>query len=363
MAPGPDGLHRRALLLGMAGVSPFPVGARAPSSFAGIDFGRDHGAHPWTRTEWWYITGHARIRAETPEPEFGFQITFFRSRVDATQSLRSAFAARQLIFAHAAVTHVPGHTFAHDQRIAREGFGIARADVNEAALRLRDWSLRRDARGNWNAHIPARDFTLDLQFEPTQAPLLQGEQGWSRKGPEATQGSSYYSLPQLSTQGMLTLRGKAAHVTGQAWLDHEWSESLLPPGAVGWDWLGMNLSDGGALTIFRLRNSTGHAVWAGGSRRTRHGDPVIFHPSDVVFTPQRWWSSPLTGARYPVVWLVQAGQESFRVEALLDAQELDSRASTGAVYWEGLSRLSDAWGRHAGYGYLEMTGYTQPLRL
>jgi predicted secreted hydrolase len=51
------------------------------------------------------------------------------------------------------------------------------------------------------------------------------------------------------------------------------------------------------------------------------------------------------------------------VRALLDAQELDSRSSTGTVYWEGLSDLLDAEGQRVGRGYLEMTGYAQRLVL
>jgi predicted secreted hydrolase len=51
------------------------------------------------------------------------------------------------------------------------------------------------------------------------------------------------------------------------------------------------------------------------------------------------------------------------VRARLDDQELDSRASTGAIYWEGLSELLDAGGRSVGSGYLEMTGYAEPMKL
>ncbi len=357
------GLRRRALLLGLAGPPSLRAETRVPPWFQGIEFPRDHGAHPQTRVEWWYVTGQGSARAQSPEPEFGFQVTFFRSRVEVTQNLRSAFAAKQLVFAHAAVTDVRGRKLLNDQRMAREGFGVTRAGEGDAALRLRDWSLSREVRGTWHAHIPARDFSLALAFQPTQPPVLQGERGWSRKGPGADQGSGYYSLPQLTARGALTLRGRTIPFVGQAWLDHEWSESPLPPGAVGWDWIGMNLSDGGALTAFRLRNRMGEALWAGGSRRTPDGRLVVFGPSDVVFTPRRWWTSPLSQGRYPVDWLVQAGRESFRVSALVDAQELDSRTSTGAIYWEGLSGIDDAQGRRAGHGYLEMTGYAHPLQL
>jgi len=48
---------------------------------------------------------------------------------------------------------------------------------------------------------------------------------------------------------------------------------------------------------------------------------------------------------------------------VLDAQELDSSRSTGAVYWEGLSDLLDASGQQLGRGYLELTGYARPLQL
>ena len=81
-----------------------------------LRFPRDHGTHNATRTEWWYLTGHAQDAAGRA---FGFQVTFFRSRVDAAQSLPGRLAARQLLFAHAAITDVQGGQLHHDQRIAR----------------------------------------------------------------------------------------------------------------------------------------------------------------------------------------------------------------------------------------------------
>ena len=51
------------------------------------------------------------------------------------------------------------------------------------------------------------------------------------------------------------------------------------------------------------------------------------------------------------------------VVALLDDQELDSRGSTGAIYWEGLSDLRDERGQRIGRGYLEMTGYAAAIKL
>ena len=324
-------------------------------------FPRDHGAHPDLHTEWWYVTGQARAGTGPGAREFGFQVTFFRSRVDATQGMTSAFAARQLIFAHAAVTDVQGQKLWHDQRMAREGFGIAQADTGDARLKLRDWSLQRAASGVWQTRVTGRDFSLALQLEPTQPLLLQGDQGLSRKGPQAAQASYYYSLPQLALRGQLGVRGQTLEVTGQAWLDHEWSQALLHPEAVGWDWIGMNLFDGSALTAFRLRDKAGQSLWDGGSFRTRSGSLYTFSQGEVVFSPQRSWKSPLSQAVYPVQWMVRTPADFYTVRPLLDNQELDSRASTGAIYWEGLCDLLDSSGRPVGRGYLEMTGYAQPL--
>lgn len=329
-----------------------------------LRFPRDHGAHPELRTEWWYITGHANSRG-SDRREFGFQLTFFRTRVDATQAMQSKFSAQQLIFAHAAVTDVQGQKLWHDQRIARAGFGVAFASTEETQLKLEDWTLQRSPGeiSRYSASLPANGFALQLQMNETQPLLLQGQNGLSRKGPEARQASYYYSHPQLSTRGSITLQGQTFEVTGTAWLDHEWSEELLHPDAKGWDWIGMNLDDGSALTAFQLRTASGSAIWDGGSFRSAQGKLTVFQRGEVIFKPRRYWSSPLTQARYPVEWQVQTPSGTFSVQAVIDNQELDSRSSTGAVYWEGLSGLLDSQGQRVGRGYLEMTGYAAALRL
>jgi predicted secreted hydrolase len=353
-------LSRRHLLA--SGLSPLlglPAQA-ASTARQELQFPRDLGAHPEFAIEWWYLTGW--LNTPSQQSGFGFQLTFFRSRVATTQAMTSAFAAKQLIFAHAAVTDLKRQTMLYDQRIAREGFGIAQASQTDTDVKLRNWSLQRGATA-YAATAIASGFDFQLQLSETQPLLLQGERGLSRKGPQAEQMSYYYSLPQLRASGTLRI-GKQQHaVTGTAWLDHEWSDSLLHPQAVGWDWIGMNLFDGSALTAFRLRDKDGATLWAGGSLRRSGALVRDFGPQDVSFTAQRRWPSTLTRADYPVEWLVRTPDASYIVKALLENQELDSRASTGAVYWEGLSELFDSTGKLVGRGYLEMTGYASPLRL
>ena len=118
----------------MGGISLASVGGSAYALPAKtLVFPRDRGSHPDFKTEWWYVTGHCTSGIR----EFGFQLTFFRSRVDSTQGAASKFAAKQLMFAHAAITDVQGKKLWHDQRISRDGFGVASSSESDMAIKLR----------------------------------------------------------------------------------------------------------------------------------------------------------------------------------------------------------------------------------
>ena len=322
-----------------------------------LTFPRDHGAHPEFRTEWWYVTGW--LKTDRQE-DLGFQITFFRSKLPGDTTNPSAFAPRQIIFAHAAVSDPKRGTLRHGQRIARAGFGLAGARTGDMAVNVDGWQLKRRSDGRMVAQIRNDDFDLDLVLTPTQAAILQGDGGYSQKGPSPLEASHYYSLPQLAATGSLTRDGKSTVVTGTAWLDREWSSTLLNPRAVGWDWLGLNMDDGGALTLFRVRDGKGADVWAGGSYRDKTGRLVRLGPGDVRFLPGRSWPSPRTGATYPVAPTVRVQLPGRMLELpvtpLFDDQELDSRRGGGPVYWEGAVTVP------GGRGYLEMTGYATPLK-
>lgn len=367
-----DRARRSLLATGL--LAPLPAWSTSPVALTPrtLVFPRDHGTHNDTRTEWWYLTGHAQDNQGRP---FGFQVTFFRSRVDVAQSLNGRLAARQLLFAHAAITDVNNGRLLHDQRIARwngepptQTERSVFASANGTHVVLRDWWLQGTADGGYRAQIVGDTLGMELRATPRQAILLQGDRGFSRKGPQPEQASFYISHPHLGIQGTLQLQGQRFAVQGTAWLDHEWSEALMHPDAVGWDWIGMNLFDGHSITAFQLRRQDGSKLWAGGSFRAASAaqsatDIYRFAPGEVEWVPQRRWTSPRTGVRYPVEWMVRTPADFYTIKAVIDPQELDSRASTGTVYWEGLSDLFNSNGHHVGRGYLEMTGYAQRLVL
>ena len=304
-----------------------------------LQFPRDHGAHPAFRQEWWYVTGWLKTaRGE----DLGFQITFFRSRLNIENANPSAFTPRQVILAHAALADPRHGRLRHDQRAARTALDLAGSREGATKVWVDDWSLELSEK-KYRAGIKARDFSFDLELAPGVSLVLQGDKGFSRKGHKPDEASYYYSRPQLAVSG--TANGE--RVTGTAWLDHEWSSNYMAAGATGWDWCGINLDGGGSLMAFRMRGTDGKTVFA---------------PPGVSFEVLRKWKSPRTGTDYPVSVLVKANEREYLLEPLMDDQEMDVRASTGTIYWEGAVRASQG-NRQVGKGYLELTGYWRPMKL
>ena len=359
-------MRRRGFLMALAALSG-PGIARATAETADfapvlpghrLVFPDDFGAHPAFRSEWWYATGWLKLEDGSP---LGFQTTFFRIRTGLGVDSTSAFAPRQLILAHAALADPRIGRLRHDQRAARAGFGRAGFASGRTDVWIGDWRFEQHD-DRYQATVSSQDFAYDLNLVPDAPPLLNGIDGFSAKAPDPRHASYYYSRPQLAVDGNVTMDGKTQRVTGLAWLDHEWSSELLPDGAQGWDWVGLNLDDGSALMAFRLRDPDNRALWSAATSRSAASASTTFPPQAVNFEPLRHWRSPRTGISFPVAWRLRVGQREFEVQALLDDQELDSRRSTGAIYWEGAVRLFEAE-REIGRGYLEMTGYGERIRI
>lgn len=323
-----------------------------------LSFPADHGAHPRFRTEWWYVTGWLRTASGE---DLGFQVTFFRTRPPGDEGNPSRFAAQQVLFAHAALSDAAAGRLLHGERAARQGFGLAGARTDDADIAIHDWRLRRLPDGRWTTRVTADGFALGLDFQPTQPPLPQGRGGYSRKGPDPQQASYYYSIPHLRVRGRVRRGDDTEQVTGEAWLDREWSSNYLAPTAQGWDWTGLNFDDRSALMAFRIRRKGGGTIWAGGSYRRPDGTVAVLGPGDVAFRTLATWRSPATGAVYPVIQevsiRVNGSIDRWRLQPRFAAQELDARRSGLPVYWEG------AVSTRGGRGYLELTGYDRALRM
>jgi predicted secreted hydrolase len=352
-------IHQLPILLLLAGQASPVVWQQAvePRVFS---FPRDHAAHGDYRVEWWYYTGN--VQAEDGR-RFGYELTFFRTGVIPEPKIPSRWAVRDLYVAHFALSDLAVGQFRFFQRVKRSGVGWAGASGD----RYRVWN------GDWEVHLEGDEHLLSareeghelrLRLKPCKPPVLHGVGGLSQKGPSRGNASHYYSLTRLDTSGTLALGGRSCSVTGQSWMDHEFSSSFLEKGQVGWDWLSIQLDDHRELMIYQIRHDDGQAdPCSSGTIIAADGRTATIRSEEFTLTPGKRWTSPQTGAEYPIRWRLRmpARRLDLTIEAALAGQELDTRASVGFPYWEGSVGVQGTWNAEPihGRGYLEMTGYSR----
>lgn len=326
----------------------------APRKFA---FPDDHGPHPGYALEWWYFTGNL----DSPDGRhFGYELTFFRVGLSSEDFDRtSKWAANQMYTAHFALTDVENDRFHSFERYGRDALGLAGALGSPFRVWLEDWSA---ASANGDT-LPIRliasedGVAIDLLLSSKKDIVLNGEDGFSRKGNSSGEASYYYSLTRMPTEGTITLNGQTHSVRGLSWLDREWSSSQLSDDRVGWDWFALQLSDGRDIMygVLRPRDETasefqlGTVVEEDGSHRSIEEGEVLLDVLDR-------WQSP-RGGTYPARWRLRMPAEGLDIEITpyVSDQELDAIVR----YWEGAVRIEGTANGEpvTGNGYVELTGY------
>lgn len=319
-------------------------------------FPQDHGAHPDFQTEWWYYTGNV---ATDDGRRFGYQFTIFRRAISPDNyETESEWRTNQIHMAHFTISDISNEDFYHDVRYSRSGAGLAGA-VADPIYRvwLEDWQVIAENDDATLQHITAEadDFALDVQLEQVKPPALQGQNGLSPKSEDIGNASYYYSLSRLVTEGTVTIGDEQFEVTGQTWMDHEFSTSALGTQAQGWDWFGLIFDNDTELMVGQIRMVDGGREPAfGGLLIYPDGSTRYLDSTDFTIRATDTWISPHTDAEYPSAWDIEiTGEDSFAftVTPLQADQELHGG---GIEYWEGAVRVD---GDVTGYGYAELTGY------
>ncbi len=323
-------------------------------------FPRDFGSHPDYQTEWWYYTGHLQTEEGN---RYGFELTFFRVGLDPAARNTSSFAAKDLYFAHFAVSDLKNRKFWYEEKMNRPGPGLAGAKVSALDTQNEDWRVLREGSSH---HLTAQgdSFGLDLKVQSTIPVIFHGIKGYSRKGSSPGNVSQYFSLPLLLAQGTLRVGAQEHQVSGKAWMDHEFFSGKMDPDETGWDWFGLQFSDSTELMLYRVRMKDGaiHPA-SSGTYVDAKGKFIHLDSKEIQTEVLKTWKSSRTGAVYPIQWKigVPSLHLDFETSADFPDQELDTTQSTRLVYWEGSISVRGKKGSKPlqGEGYMELTGYDQ----
>ena len=325
---------------GFAGLGTESDGFATPQRPAAFDFPADHGPHPEYRIEWWYLTANLKAPDGT---DYGLQWTLFRSALSPEAG--TGWTSPQLWMGHAAVTTPDAHY--STERLARGGIGQAGVTAAPFEAWIDDWHLTGPDFDTLSMTASGPDFAYDMALT-AQGPLVfHGDAGYSVKS-EDGQASYYYSQPFYGIEGTLHLPDGPVQVTGQAWLDREWSSQPLSDDQTGWDWFSLSLETG-KLMGFRLRQSDG-SYYTSATWIDPDGDTTSY--PDGAFTAEPTTFSEVAGRDVPTQWTVQLDAQGVDLDVY--ALTPQSWMDTSIPYWEGPIIVE---GSHTGRGYLEMTGY------
>jgi predicted secreted hydrolase len=325
-------------------------------------FPEDHGPHPDYQTEWWYYTGNL---ATAGGRQFGYQLTFFRRAILPMKELpdrASAWATGQVYMAHFALIDIGGERFNAFERLSRGAAGLAGAQADPYQVWLENWSVVETGPDRYRLAASQEGLALDLLLTDLKGPVLQGDQGYSRKGPEPGNASYYYSLTRLESTGQVQVGPDRYEVSGLSWMDHEWSTSALSEGQTGWDWFSIQMDDGSELMVFQIRREDGSIdAFSSGTLILPDGKSVQLSSDDFQIEALATWRSPRSEATYPARWQVRVPAQGLALEAT--PRLADQELSVSYDYWEGAVQVVGERGGKAvaGSGYVELTGYAKPM--
>ena len=328
-----------ALAQGFAGLGSEAEGFSIPQPDRALRFPADHGAHPEYRIEWWYLTANMTGPDGAP---YGLQWTLFRSALAPRDG--TGWQTPQLWMGHAAVTTQDAHFVA--ERLARGGIGQAGVRASPFAAWIDDWAMEGPTLDRLRLTASGTEFAYDVTLQATGPLVLHGQNGYSVKS-AAGQASHYYSQPFFDLTGTLTLPSGDVTVSGQAWLDREWSSQPLAADQTGWDWFSLSFDTGEKLMGFVLRGDSNYtsATWINAT-----GTPTAF--SDGAFSATPLARHPVAGRQVPTTWRVTLPERG--LDVTVTALNPNAWMATSVPYWEGPVIVE---GSHTGRGYLEMTGY------
>lgn len=352
-------------------------------------FPRDHGKHDSFQTEWWYLSG----RLESSDGgSWAYHFTIFRRAFSSwshlalialamgSKSIRE-FSYFKKVFAgilensgfrripvdgyvgHFSLTNIADREFVFFERGGTSLLRVAGATDSGLHAWVKSWRLFEED-GAICLKADRKDFGIDLRMTAQKPPVLNGNMGLSRKSTGPGEASYHYSLTSLKTAGNIKWKGKWHEALGTSFMDREFGTSILPRSIRGWDWFGIVLNNNCEFVLSLIRKLDGTmASTSSGTVVNPDGSWSCFDACDIHVKTMESWKSGITGATYPVHWLIklQKLQMELEVKALIDEHELVTATSTTVNYWEGPVDAHGSISGHpiSGHGHVELVGYSE----
>jgi len=337
-----------AMAQGFAGLGGNADGFAHPSPNHVLTFPADHAAHPGFRIEWWYVT--ANLTGQDGQ-QYGVQWTLFRTALRPDDTGQTGWSSPQVWLGHAGLSTPDAHFSA--QRLARGGLGLAGVRTVPFGAWVDEWHISAPESGPGGIaalllSAGGEDFSFELDLSADGPLVAHGQNGYSVKSASG-QASTYYSQPFYKARGTLVFGAQRVQVSGQAWLDREWSSQPLADDQDGWDWVSLHLDGGQKLMGFRLRHKDG-GHFHSGTWISADGRATALGPDELSLNPLG--PAAKTDHTAPVEWRLVVPAHG--VDVTVSAMNPNSWMDVTPPYWEGPVHVS---GSHTGRGFLEMTGY------
>ena len=236
-----------------------PGSAREAADYAEVTRTRGAGVSarprrriPDFRIEWWYLT--ANLDGADGE-EYGAQWTLLPPAPSAPGRSGRAGTATRSGWATRRVTTGRRPPLRRDLRPRRRSAGRGRRPRPFRAW-IDDWEMSgRDGRRARRHRRARRGRRFRLRARGASGPAARCSRARTATASSRRRARRPTTTASRSTpwRARSTVDGRTVAVTGQAWLDREWSSQPMRAEQEGWDWFALHLKDGAKVMLYRFR--------------------------------------------------------------------------------------------------------------
>lgn len=348
-----------------------------------ISLPKDAGPHKDSNIEWWYFFsflkgdrgGRYAVMASffrVGELEFNKGHYIIHTLINLNTKKRLNYSSIDSKVKLNMLLYLPFYLLLHptDRRMWRMYKSLLKNDIPSPHTLLKNTKIKQNPtellygkhklsfkdenEDTFDVQLMEKDLEVTLEFTPSKPIALIGENG-------KPDDLYYYSFTKNRVLGKIKTDRGTEIVKGRGWFDHQWGRDYSLAKGFGWNWFGLQLSDGRELLLNEMNpnkpdSSMANLVEKDGTLRFTRG---------ISFKEMKHWKSLKTNARYPLEWKISIPEFAIelQVAAAFPSQEMQILGPIQAI-WEGVCTvtgteiLSNGKRRMIdGMGFMELVGY------